>query len=202
MPVRWLEDLLPARPNQRPWQQPAWRIAAAAPVQPRAAATAAHPMRVHGKPVPQQPADAAGGRAAPPSFRERTTDGCEDCWMGADANGSGQGGQDGQQGQDNGEAGQGEAGMVASSAGPAAADGGDAEAIAALLPKGDCSGIFEVQLPDGEVLGVAVDAGPASVAYHLQPAAKGLAERLRGQQRELRGHLERRIGRGVTLTIL
>ncbi|AKU24949.1 hypothetical protein ACZ75_16970 [Massilia sp. NR 4-1] len=95
-----------------------------------------------------------------------------------------------------------DAGPLAAAAASSDSAADEAEAIAALLPNGASSGIFEVILPNGETLGVAVDSTPASVTYHLKPACPRTAERLRGQQRELTGHLERRIGKGVSLTIL
>ncbi|WEF32229.1 hypothetical protein [Pseudoduganella chitinolytica] len=78
----------------------------------------------------------------------------------------------------------------------------DSALIAALLAQGPDSGVFEVLLPGGETLGVAVDVRPDAVDYLLTPASNRLGEQLRGRQMELAGQLRQRIGRSVRVTVL
>ncbi|WP_154667940.1 hypothetical protein [Pseudoduganella violaceinigra] len=195
LPGRWLDDLLPTRSNPRPWSHAAWRAPGSVPAQ----ASPAHPSprqaRMQGKPAPPSQPDTAASRSGPAPAREQP-EAWRDGWRpGEDDSGGGQHGGEG-------ESGQGEEGPAAAGGAPASCDTCEAQEVAALLPAGDCSGIFEVRLPNGQVMGVAVDSGPASVSYHLKPAGRELAGRLRGQQRELTAHLERRIGKDVILTIL
>lgn len=202
LPGRWLDEVLPGGPSAHSAPLPAWRFATAAAVRPPPPAPV--PQRqagVLGKPAaPSQAEQARLVRAAPNPVREQPADDREAWCASQDGSAGGQGGGNGGNGGD--ESGQGDAGPEVSCAAPASEDAFDAQDIVALLPAGECSGIFEVQLPGGEMMAVAVDAGPAAVAYHLKPAGKGLAERLRGRQKELSAHLERRIGKEVTLTIL
>lgn len=200
LPGRWLDGLLPGEPNTRPGQQPGWRFATATAKPPATAAQVPPrpPVRTLCKPPASAHAEPARTvRAVPNPVREQQP---EDLGaLLACTNGGG----DGREGGNGGEGtGQGDAEPMAPGAAPASAGMFDAQDIVAVLPAGDCSGIFEVQLPGGETMAVAVDAGPAAVAYHLKPASKVLAERLRGQQKELSAQLERRIGKDVTLTIL
>lgn len=188
LPARWLDQLLPARPTVRPGQQPAWRPPATTP-----ASAAPRPGRVHGRPAPAAQQEAGASRAGLSVPNEQPA---EYVLSGHGGEGAANGGE----GDEQAEQGQGDPSVSGSVSDSAATC--DALDIAALLPPGDCSGIFEVHLPDGQVMGVAVDSGPASVSYHLKPAGKGLADRLRSQQRELKSHLQRRIGKDVTLTIL
>ncbi|AVR94334.1 hypothetical protein [Pseudoduganella armeniaca] len=74
--------------------------------------------------------------------------------------------------------------------------------LAALLAQGPDSGMFEVLLPGGETLGVAVDARPEAIDYLLTPASERLGAQLRGRQMELAGQLRQRIGRSVRVTVL
>lgn len=200
LPGRWLDELLPGRPNVRPGAQPAWRFATAAASQPpQSASTAPRTARPQGKPAASahdEPPRTA--RAAHNSARERPADDHE-AWRTGQG---GPGGQGGGNGGGSGEGGDGDSEPAQAGAAPGSAAAFDAQDIVMLLPAGDSSGIFEVQLPGGEMMAVAVDAGPAAVSYHLKPASQGLAGRLRGQQKELTAHLERRIGKDVTLTIL
>ncbi|MGW8393186.1 hypothetical protein [Pseudoduganella sp. HUAS MS19] len=205
MPGRWLDELLPGRSNRRPLTAPAWRLATAAAAQPATPAQAPpRPVRVHGKAAaPAQPEPPRTARAPSNPAREQPADKLEDWRTGEGAGASGQEGRQGRgRGDDGADGGQGDPGAALTGAAAAYGQAFDAQDIVALLPAGNMSGIFEVQLPGGETMAVAVDAGPACVAYHLKPAGKGLAERLRGQQKELSVHLERRIGKDVTLTIL
>ncbi|QGZ42136.1 hypothetical protein IP92_05467 [Pseudoduganella flava] len=109
-----------------------------------------------------------------------------------DGGGSQDGGGDGEEG-----------GCFALDAAPLPLDDGLTPAeIAALLPGAEASGVFEVLLPDGSALGVAVDVSADTVCYLLTPESDTLAARLRRQQMELAGQVERRIGRSVRLTVL
>jgi len=74
--------------------------------------------------------------------------------------------------------------------------------IAALLAQSHDSGMFEVLLPGGDTLGVAVDVSPEAVDYLLTPASERVATQLRGRQMELAGQLGQRIGRSVRVTVL
>lgn len=94
------------------------------------------------------------------------------------------------------------AGWAAQARGGAGPDDLSPAALAALLPGAHTSGVFEVMLPDGDTLAVAVDAGPQGVCYLLQAGSERLAARLRRQQMELTAQVERRIGRSVRLTVL
>lgn len=78
----------------------------------------------------------------------------------------------------------------------------DAALIAALLAQSHDSGMFEVLLPGGDTLGVAVDVRPEAVDYLLTPASERVATHLRGRQMELAGQLGQRIGRSVRVTVL
>jgi hypothetical protein len=78
----------------------------------------------------------------------------------------------------------------------------DSALIAGLLAQAHDSGMFEVLLPGGDTLGVAVDVRPGAVDYLLTPASERLAKQLRGRQMELAGQLEQRIGRSVSVTVL
>jgi|GEM_PF-3371365 len=71
-----------------------------------------------------------------------------------------------------------------------------------LAPMCANDGVFELILPDGERLGVAVSEGSSHVGLLLSPRSNKLAERLRKRQRELKEGLEQRMGRDVTITVL
>jgi hypothetical protein len=64
------------------------------------------------------------------------------------------------------------------------------------------SGIFEVLLPDGESLGVAVDVRATGIGFLLSPSGDKLRTRLQTQQMELEDVLKRRMGRSVKIAIL
>lgn len=64
------------------------------------------------------------------------------------------------------------------------------------------SGIFEVLLPGGESLGVAVDVRAAGIGFLLSPSGDKLRTRLQMQQTELEDVLKRRMGRSVKIAIL
>lgn len=71
-----------------------------------------------------------------------------------------------------------------------------------LAPMCANDGVFELILPDGEHLGVAVSLGSSHVGLLLSPRSSSLAERLRKRQRELKEGLEQRMERDVTITVL
>ena len=71
-----------------------------------------------------------------------------------------------------------------------------------LAPLGGNDGIFEVLLPSGAILGVAVSTQASAVRFLLSTPGSGLANQLRRQRMELEGRLERRMGRHVMLTVL
>jgi hypothetical protein len=71
-----------------------------------------------------------------------------------------------------------------------------------IAPLTGTSGIFEVTLPDGQQIGVAVDAQGDSVRLHLSWNNDKSAERMRRRQMELQGSLERRIRKKVDVTVL
>jgi hypothetical protein len=71
-----------------------------------------------------------------------------------------------------------------------------------LAPLGSNDGIFEVILPSGATLGVAVSTQASAVRFLLSTSGSGLATQLRRQRMELEGRLERRMGRHVMLTVL
>lgn len=71
-----------------------------------------------------------------------------------------------------------------------------------LLAKAADNGIFEVTLPNGQKLGVVVNAQSNLVRFHLSAADEKLGDRLRRRQMELQGRLERRIHKNVDITVL
>lgn len=78
----------------------------------------------------------------------------------------------------------------------------DVEELLDILPTGGDSGIFEVLLPGGEILGVVVDAHPVSASYLLSPSGDKLRSMLLGKKKELEQGLERRMHRSIGLTVL
>jgi hypothetical protein len=74
--------------------------------------------------------------------------------------------------------------------------------ISDALPDGAESGIFEVTMPDGSSMGVAVNSQPALVSYLINPLTPQLASDLRQQRMELEGRLARRISRNVRIAVL
>ena len=71
-----------------------------------------------------------------------------------------------------------------------------------LAPLAGLNGIFEVILPDGETLGVAVNQSDKATAILLTPSSRQLGERLKGKRTELERRLARHIGRDVSLAVL
>lgn len=71
-----------------------------------------------------------------------------------------------------------------------------------LLPPAGDNGIFEVTLPNGQKMGVAVNVQPGNIRYHLSTSDEKMSDRLRQRKMELQGHLERRIQRNVEIILL
>lgn len=71
-----------------------------------------------------------------------------------------------------------------------------------LVPMTANDGLFEVYLPDGERLGIAITVGAGHVDILLSPGSGRLAERLRKRRMELKAGLEQRIRRDVMITVL
>lgn len=67
-----------------------------------------------------------------------------------------------------------------------------------------CNGIFEILLPDGSHLGVAVDARPTVVTFLLEPSTNSLKTQLMQHRKELEVNLKRHMmcNRNVSITIL
>lgn len=173
---------LPAAPPPPPPAPPA-------PPRPANAPAAASQPR---KPVQPRVADEAAHREARLLSADWTEGGGVAVVAEGDGGGSQQGGGNGEEGS-----------RFPLEATPVPLDDGLTPAeIAALLPGAEASGVFEVLLPDGSALGVAVDASADTVCYLLTPDSDALAARLRRQQMELAGQVERRIGRSVRLTVL
>lgn len=193
---RGIEALLPAaRPAQARPQARRAELATPAPptpprpTQPQASAIVARPQR--------RPAEkAAPGRDAPPSREqeqaaERRGDGLAIAPC-----------REREQGSGDGEDGDGTPAASEVNADMGMQDELEGALLAALLAQGPDSGMFEVLLPGGDTLGVAVDARPEAIDYLLTPASERLGEQLRGRQMELAGQLRQRIGRSVRVTVL
>lgn len=71
-----------------------------------------------------------------------------------------------------------------------------------LAPLAGQSGIFEVILPNGERLGVAIRQSAKETGIFLTPSTPELGERLKGKRTELERRLARHIGRDVSLAVL
>lgn len=217
---RHLDEMLAAKPKVAPPPMP--RLpqrpapAPAAMPAPAPAAAARNPLRQAQQQAASRKAAAERERRAAESSDGRApadAGPCLDERALAERDGGGQG--DGGDGQDGEYCGQ-DGDPMAPGGAPRATGSGaalqasldaadaasDAEALAGLLPHDGASGIFEVLLPNGDTLGVAVDATPERVSYLLQPGSEALAARIRKQKMELGAHLERRIGRSVSLTVL
>ncbi|MCA1325661.1 hypothetical protein [Herbaspirillum sp. alder98] len=167
------------------------------------------------QPQPQRAASAMRG-AAPASTKAATRQAAERDQRdaGADAEQAlpGQGGQwplppqaggggGGQQGdtQDEGEQERGGSGGAST-----ALAGGelDCDMLAGLLPTAGDDGIFEVLLPDGARLGVAVDVGEHHVAYLLSPSSEQFRAQINNRKMELQKALMQRMQTDVRLTVL
>ena len=124
---------------------------------------------------------------------------------------AGQGGQSGQGGQGGGGGDQqrgrdDEPGSAAGAGRPdalePAVDELDCHLLASLLPSGADDGIFEVLLPGGDKLGVAVDVGARSTSLLLMPSSERLRTQIKKKRMELENALERRMETQVRLTVL
>ncbi|MFC7518731.1 hypothetical protein ACFQUU_27340 [Herbaspirillum sp. GCM10030257] len=71
-----------------------------------------------------------------------------------------------------------------------------------LLPMTADDGIFEILMPNGGTLGVAVSIQSAQVRLLLSPSDPKLGERLRRKKMELEGVLGRRMEKDVDITVL
>lgn len=118
---------------------------------------------------------------------------------GGGGNGSGDSGGQRQPGRggDDELAGAGGAGMA-----ELAADELDCHLLAGLLPTGADDGIFEVLLPGGARLGVAVDLGQRTTSFLLMPSTERLRGQIKKKKMELENALERRMETQVRLTVL
>ncbi|CDG82301.1 hypothetical protein [Janthinobacterium agaricidamnosum] len=107
-------------------------------------------------------------------------------------------------GQDDDKDGQdGKEGGVAPSAGAPPAPDPDLDLCAdALLGLGADNGVFELLLPGGRSLNVAVDSNDSRISFLLSTADNGLAKQLREKKMELEGRLQRRMGKKTTVTLL
>lgn len=189
---RRIDALLPAAPpaNAR-GQTRAFQLATPAP--PAHPPQSAPPARAPQKGAPVREQQATRERQAIGTIQDRIDDVIVAC-------AEREQGQRGEQDRDDGE----EDGQLSTMA---ASDAGtneelDSALIAALLGQTEDSGMFEVILPGGETLGVAVDVRPEAVDYLLTPASPRLASHLRERQMELAGQLGRQMGRSVRITVL
>ncbi|MFJ3044649.1 hypothetical protein ACIPEN_02355 [Herbaspirillum chlorophenolicum] len=78
----------------------------------------------------------------------------------------------------------------------------DCDMLAGLLPTEGDDGIFEVLLPDGSRLGVAVDIGEHHVAYLLTPSSEQFRAQINKKKMELQKALMQRMQTDVRLTVL
>ena len=66
----------------------------------------------------------------------------------------------------------------------------------------DSSGVFEILLPGGKIMGVVVDRSVSNTRFLLSPSDEKQRERLLRHQMELENRLARRIGTDVRITVL
>ena len=77
------------------------------------------------------------------------------------------------------------------------------DALAANLSGlGNDNGIFEVSMPNGQQLGVAVSVQPNGVRFLMSPADSGLRDRIKNCRMELEGAVERHINKDVEIAVL
>ncbi len=163
------------------------------------------PQQHHADPVKQytpRPArhDGAAARRGPEPADSKAAP-CADvaAWMPGQAarreQGGGQGGdKEGKDGKDD---------SVAPSAGAALAPDPELDMCAdALLGLGSDNGVFELLLPGGRSLNVAVDSSASRISFLLSTADRALAKQLREKKMELEGRLQRRMGKKTTVTLL
>ncbi|WUR13063.1 hypothetical protein E7V67_025800 [[Empedobacter] haloabium] len=194
---RGIEALLPAA-RPAPARLPARRAELATPAPP---APPARPSQPHAPAIvarPQRrPADKPPpGRDAPPSREQEEAAGRRADGLAVAPC------REREQGSGDGEDGDGTPAASEVSADLGTQDELEGALLAALLAQGPDSGMFEVLLPGGDTLGVAVDVRPEAIDYLLTPASERLGEQLRGRQMELAGQLRQRIGRSVRVTVL
>ncbi|WP_443112992.1 hypothetical protein [Herbaspirillum seropedicae] len=78
----------------------------------------------------------------------------------------------------------------------------DCALLAEAMPPAGASGIFEVLLPCGSRLGVAVDIGPRYTSLLLMPSTERLRTQIKKKRRELENTLAQRMETSVRLTVL
>jgi hypothetical protein len=77
------------------------------------------------------------------------------------------------------------------------------DALAANLSGlGSDNGIFEVSMPNGQQLGVAVSVQPNGVRFLMSPADNALRDRIKNCRMELEGAVERHINKDVEIAVL
>lgn len=77
------------------------------------------------------------------------------------------------------------------------------DALAANLASlGNDDGIFEVTMPDGQHLGVAVNVQPSGVRFLMSPSDGTLRDRIKTCRMELKGAVEQRIHKDVEIAVL
>lgn len=197
---RRIDALLPAATSAGTRAAPARRAGLATPAPPP---PPARPPQPPATPAPMhRPPRKPGERVAPPREGPREAQEATPDWRSDVPRVAGAG--EREQGRGGGGGDESESGDIATgSVGDAASEEElDGQLVAALLAQSHESGMFEVLLPGGATLGVAVDVRPEAVDYLLTPPSAGLAAQLRGRQMELAGQLGQRIGRSVRITVL
>ncbi|RSZ61070.1 hypothetical protein HF313_16620 [Massilia atriviolacea] len=99
-------------------------------------------------------------------------------------------------------AGVGAAGGVGVGMGVGASASSDAGVEAALLGLQEQQGIFELELPGGQSLGVVVHTAPGSVQFLLSAGDGDLEQRLHQNKMELERRLQRRMQKDVRIAVL
>ncbi|MBJ7311919.1 hypothetical protein H7U20_17185, partial [Rugamonas sp. CCM 8940] len=122
---------------------------------------------------------------------------------GGDGGGAGERGAPGDGVAERGPAGSGPSERLSERLSMLAESGLDLDALAIrLLPPGGDDGIFEVVLPNGQKMGVAVHLRQGMARFHLSPFDDKLGGRLRAKKMELQGLLARHMNRDVEVTVL
>lgn len=114
----------------------------------------------------------------------------------------GQGGQRGQGGGSEGDEQSGGTGAAGVRGVPDDAGELDCALLAEALPPAGASGLFEVLLPGGARLGVAIDIGPRYTSLLLMPSSERLRAQIKKKRMELENTLAQRMETSVRLTVL
>lgn len=115
----------------------------------------------------------------------------------------GQGGQRGQgDGGSEGDEQSGGTGAAGLRGVPDEADELDYALLAEAMPPAGASGLFEVLLPCGSRLGVAIDIGPRYTSLLLMPSTERLRAQIKKKRMELENTLAQRMETSVRLTVL